>query len=92
MAFVSGLPRTVNGCDTIWDIFDRLTKLAHFLLMRLNYPLEKLAEMYINKTVSLHGIPFNIVSDINYRFTYMFWESLHKALDTKLQLSFAYHP
>ncbi|GJT87772.1 putative reverse transcriptase domain-containing protein [Tanacetum coccineum] len=34
MDFVSGLPRTPSGYDTIWVIVDRLTKSAHFLPMK----------------------------------------------------------
>lgn len=48
--------------------------------------------MYIESIVCLYGIPSSIVSDNNLRFTLRFWESLHKALGTKLCLSFAYHP
>lgn len=72
MDFVSGLPKTVKNFDTIWVVVDRLTKSAHFIPIRLNYPLDKLIEMYIEKIVNLHGIPSNIVSDRDPRFTSRF--------------------
>src|SRR4051812_35744160 len=92
MDFVSGLPRTVKNYEANWVIVDRLTKSAHFLPMRMDYPMEKLAQLYIEKIVSLHGIPSSIVSDRDPRFTSKFWEGLQKALGTKLRLSSAYHP
>jgi transposase InsO family protein len=52
----------------------------------------KLAEIYIDQIVRLHGIPSSIVSDRDPRFTSMFWESLQVALGTKLRMSSAYHP
>ena len=73
-------------------IVDRLTKSAHFIPIRMDYPLERLAELYIEKIVSLHGIPSSIVSDRDPRFTSKFWEGLQRALGTKLRLSSAYHP
>ncbi|WMV08301.1 hypothetical protein MTR67_001686 [Solanum verrucosum] len=63
MDFVSGLPRTQRNHDAIWVIVDRLTKSAHFLAIRMDYTLERLAELYINENVRLHGIPMSIVSD-----------------------------
>ncbi|GJU16460.1 putative reverse transcriptase domain-containing protein [Tanacetum coccineum] len=51
MDFVTKLPKTANGYDTIWVIVDRLTK-----------------------------------------FTSLFWQALHKALGTRLDMSTAYHP
>ncbi|CAJ2662214.1 unnamed protein product [Trifolium pratense] len=52
----------------------------------------KLAEIYVEQIVKLHGIPSSIVSDRDPRFTSRFWESLLEALGTKLRLSSAYHP
>ena len=57
MDFVSGLPKTAKGNDSIWVIVDRLTKLTYFLLMKINHPMEKLAEVYIEVIVRLYGIP-----------------------------------
>lgn len=71
---------------------DRLTKPAHFSPMKINHSLQKLAKMYINEIVRLHGIPSSIVSGRDLRVTSSFWEGLQKALDTKLRLSSAYHP
>lgn len=92
MDFVVGLPRTPKGLDSIWVIVDRLTKSAHFIPINIRYSLERLTSLYVSEIVRLHGVPSSIVSDRDPRFTSRFWESLHKALGTKLRLSSAYHP
>ena len=73
MVFVTGLPKTVRGNDSIWSIIDRLTKSIHFLPVKIEHPVEKLVEMYIEEIVRLHGIPSSIVSDRDLRFTSKFW-------------------
>ncbi|KAI3704334.1 hypothetical protein L1987_74552 [Smallanthus sonchifolius] len=92
MDFITKLPRTSSGHDSIWVIIDRLTKSAHFLPIREDYRVEKLARIYIDEIVSCHGIPLNIISDRDSRFTSRFWQSLQSALGTRLDLSTAYHP
>lgn len=92
MDFMSELLRTMKNCDTTWVIVDRLAKSAHFILMRLDYPLERLEKLYIKRIVSSHGIPSSIVSDRDLRFTSRFMESFKMDLYMKLHLSSAYHP
>ena len=46
----------------------------------------------MNEIIRLHGVPVSIVLERNLRFTSHFWESLHKALGTKLNFSTAFHP
>ena len=92
MNFVMGLPRMTTGYDAIWVIVDRLTKFAHFLPIRANYPLERLAQLYIQEIIRLHGIPLTIISNRDPRFTSRFWGALQEAFGTKLCLSTAYHP
>jgi hypothetical protein len=92
MDFINGLPRTPRGNDSIWVIVDRLTKVAHFIPVRTSYGGDKLARLYVNNILKLHGIPKRIVSDRGAQFTSKFWKSLHKALGTKLDFSSAYHP
>ena len=72
MDFVIGLSRASFRYDAIWVIVDRLTKFAHFLPIRVSYTLEKLAQLYIQEIVRLHGIPSTIISDRNPRFTSRF--------------------
>jgi hypothetical protein len=83
---------TPAGYDSIWVIVDRLTKVAHFIPVRTNYTGAKLAELYMDRIVCLHGVPKNIVSDQGSQFTSQFWRKLHECLDTHLNFSSAYHP
>ncbi|CAJ2652659.1 unnamed protein product [Trifolium pratense] len=92
MDFVTSLPSTPSGFDSIWVIVDRLTKSAHFIPINISFPVAKLAEIYIRVIVKLHGVPSSIVSDRDPRFTSRFWKSLQEALGSKLRLSSAYHP
>ncbi|GJU23189.1 retrotransposon protein, putative, ty3-gypsy subclass [Tanacetum coccineum] len=92
MDFVTKLPKTATGQDTIWVIVDRLTKSAHFLPMREDDTLEKLTRQYLKEVVSKHGVPVSIISDRDGKFTSHFWKSLNKALGTRLDMSTAYHP
>ncbi|GKD74398.1 putative reverse transcriptase domain-containing protein [Tanacetum coccineum] len=92
MYFITKLPKSSQGFDTIWVIVDRLTKSAHFLPIRENDLLDKLARLYLNKIVARHGIPISIICDHDGRFTSKFWRSFQKDLGTDLSMSTAYHP
>ena len=80
MDFVVGLPRTLKGYDSIWVIVDRLTKSAHFLLVKTTYTAAQYARLYLDEIVSLHGVPTSIVSDRGPQFTSKFWQSFQEAL------------
>ncbi|GJR71908.1 putative reverse transcriptase domain-containing protein [Tanacetum coccineum] len=69
MDFVTKLPRTSSGNDTIWVIMDRLTKSAHFIPMHEDYKMDRLARLYLNEIVARHGVPISIISDRDSRFT-----------------------
>lgn len=88
MDFVVGFPKTAKGSDLIWVIVDRLTKSAHFIPIKITYPLQKQAYIYIDKIMKLHGTPSSIILDRDPGF----WEILQEALVTKLRLSSGYHP
>ncbi|GKE69690.1 putative reverse transcriptase domain-containing protein [Tanacetum coccineum] len=51
MDFISKLPRTPSGYDSIWFIVDRLTKSAHFISMNEKYKMEKLTRLYLKEIV-----------------------------------------
>jgi hypothetical protein len=72
MDFVGGLPKTAKGNEVIWVVVDRLTKSAHFIAIKTGMLVPKLAEIYVEQIVKLHGIPSSIVSDRDPRFTSRF--------------------
>ncbi|GJV60834.1 putative reverse transcriptase domain-containing protein [Tanacetum coccineum] len=92
MDFITKLPRTPSGYDSIWVIVDRLTKSAHFIPMNEKYKMEKLTRLYLKEIVCRHGVPVSIISDRDPRFISRFWRSLQKSLGTNLDMSTAYHP
>ena len=91
MDFVTGLPWTQRQHDAIWVIVDRLTKSTHFLPINVEDSLEKLAQLYVDEIMRLHGVTVSIVSYLDPRFTYSFYPSLQAALGTRLPFSIAFH-
>ena len=92
MDFVMALPRTTKGHDSIWVIVDRLTKVARFLPVKLNFNVLQYSRIYMREIVRVHGVLLSIVSDRDPKFTSGFWNSLQSALGTENRLSTAYHP
>ena len=92
MDFITGLPRTKRGHNAIWVVIDRLSKVAHFLPIREAITTSQLADLYISRIVSLHGVPKRIISDRGSLFVSKFWGSMQEAMGTRLSFSTAYHP
>jgi hypothetical protein len=63
MDFIFSLPKTPTGEDSIWVFVDRLTKSAHFIPIKVKDPMDKLARLYVQNIVRLHGVPSAIISD-----------------------------
>nr|GFB67509.1 retrotransposon protein, putative, Ty3-gypsy subclass [Tanacetum cinerariifolium] len=82
MDFVTGLPQTQRRHDSIWVVVDRLTKSAHFLPIRKDYSVSRLAKIFQQEIVRLHDTPSAIVSDRDPRFASCFWKGLQKAWGT----------
>ena len=92
MDFITKLPRTTRGVDSIWVIVDRLTKSANFIPIQESISAEKLADTYVREVVARHGIPVSVVSDRDVRFTSRFWKWFHDEMGTRLDFSIAFHP
>ena len=63
MDFITGLPMTQQGHDSIWVIVDRLTKSAYFIPVNIRYHVVKYTKLYVSQIVRLHGVPRTIISD-----------------------------
>lgn len=75
MDFVMGLPHTLRVFDSIWVIVDQLTKSTHFILVCSTFNAERLAHIYIQEIVWLHGVAIPIISDRGSQFTSSFWRT-----------------
>nr|GEU33051.1 putative reverse transcriptase domain-containing protein [Tanacetum cinerariifolium] len=92
MDFVTRLPCTKKKNDAIWVVVDRLTKSAHFLPIRMDFSISRLADIFKEEIVRFHGTPAAIVSDRYPRFTSRFWKGLQNALGSRLKFSTTFHP
>ena len=90
--FILGLPKAPTGKDSIWVVVDHLTKSAHFIPIKIKDPMDKLARLYVQNIVRLHGVPTAIISDRDSRFTLRFWKSLQKEMGTEFKFSTTFHP
>jgi hypothetical protein len=82
MDFVVGLSLTSHRHNVILVIVDKLTKSAHFILVRETYDVTDVACVFVSEVIRLHGIPKKIISDTDSRFTSRFWTSLQSTLVT----------
>ena len=69
MDFMTGLPRSSRGLDSIWVIVDRLTKSAHFLLVKTTYKASHYTKLYVDEIVRVHRVPMSIILDHGPQFT-----------------------
>nr|GEY04241.1 reverse transcriptase domain-containing protein [Tanacetum cinerariifolium] len=92
MDFVTKLPKSSQGYDTIWVIVDRLTKSAIFTPIRETDPMDKLARIYLKEVVTRHGIPVSIISDRDPRLPISSSRaSDDKSFNSSIIVSFALH-
>lgn len=90
--FVFGFPKDSQGRDGVLVFVDRLSKMVHLTAVKQSITAEESAAVFLDSVFRLHGLPETLVSDRDPRFTSLFWRSLFKLLDTKLQMSTAAHP
>ncbi|TIB19641.1 hypothetical protein E3P88_04142 [Wallemia ichthyophaga] len=91
MDIVTGLPKSSKANDSIFVVVDYLSKMAHFIPMKIGSGSQVMAQLFMENIFRLHGLPKTIVSDGDPRFISEFWKSLHKSLGVKLAFSTANH-
>jgi transposase InsO family protein len=92
MDFITDLPLS-DGCDQLWVIIDRFTKMAHFLpLLKDGKTANDLAKIFAREVWRHHGLPSDIVSDRDSRFTSEVWKEFLRLSDIRPRMSTAFHP
>lgn len=91
MDFVVDLPLSL-GCQVIWVVVDRFSKMAHFIPLARLPSARALASLFIQDIFRLHGLPSSVVSDRGPQFMAKFWRVFCLSLKITVSLSSAYHP
>jgi len=73
-------------------VVNKFTKYTHFILVNLTHKTTNIVKIYMKEIARLHGIPKEIVIDINPKFNSNFWKELFKSFGKNLNFSIAYHP
>ena len=90
--FITGLTQTKQGNDAILTVVDRLTKMVHLIPTTTTCSSAQFAKLLRDHVISKHGVPKDIVSDRDPRFTGKFWEEVTKHLNIHRSMSTSFHP
>ena len=92
MDFIIGLPKRKNRIDSIFVVVGKLSKETQFIPVKSTYKAVHIADIFLKEIFRLHGIPKEIISDRDTKFTINFWRSVFFELETQLNFITAYHP
>jgi hypothetical protein len=89
---ITGLPKSKAGNDAIYVFVCKLSRQVHYVACHTAISAPKLARLFFNHVIRLHGVPINIISDRDPRFTASFWQTLIAIMGSKLLMSTSFHP
>ena len=92
MDFITQLPMTKNGYDSIMVVVDSFSKRSHFIPCKTTLTGAQCAQLFYKEIYKHHGLPIKIISDRDTKFTSTFWQTLFPLLGTSLAMSTAYRP
>ncbi|PKI34301.1 hypothetical protein CRG98_045299 [Punica granatum] len=90
MDFITGLPSS-KGKTIILTVIDRLSKYGHFIALPAHITSHRVAEVFVNNIIRLHGVPRVIITDRDPKFMHSFWQEINRLQGTTLAFSTAYH-
>jgi hypothetical protein len=92
MDFITRLPRSTKQNDAIMVVVDKLSNPAHFILIKSTCKEIYISIIFMKEIFRLHGMPKEIISDRDTKFTSNFWKYLFVGFETKFLFSISYHP
>ena len=72
MDFITGLPKSAKQNDAIMVVVDKLSKSAHFIHVKSTCKALDIAKIFMKEIFILHGMPRDIISDRDIKFTSSF--------------------
>jgi len=92
MDFITDLPLS-EQCDQLWVVVDRFTKMSHFIpLPKEGKSASDLARTFAREVWRHHGLPADIISDRDSRFTSAVWQEFLTLSGIRPRMSTAFHP
>ena len=88
--FITQLP-VVAGKDTILVVYDRLSKMTHFVAATEEMLAEELARLFRDNIWKLHGLPESVVLDRGPQFAAELTKELNRILGIETRLSTVFH-
>jgi hypothetical protein len=92
MDFITGFPKSTKQNDVIMIVVEKLSKVAHFIPVKSTCKAIDISSIFMKEIFRLHGMPKEIISGRDTKFTSFFWKSLFVGLETKFLFSIVYHP
>lgn len=90
--FITDLPHTERGYDSVFVVVDKLSKMVHFIPTQKTATAVQVARLFFDNIFKYHGLPETIISDRDTKFTSGFWQELWRLCGTRLNMSTAFHP
>jgi len=90
--FVFGLPKDAKNRTGILVFVDRFSKMVHLAAVPAQVTAKETAHIFLEVVFKHHGLPKELVSDRDPRFTSHFWRAVFDKLGTQLSMSTAAHP
>ncbi len=91
MDFIVALPKS-DQYDAIVTFTDRMTKMLVAVPTSTNLTAPQTAEIFFRHIFCQHGMPTELVSDRDPRFSSQFWQELFRSMGVKIAMTTAYHP
>jgi hypothetical protein len=91
MDFMVSLPPS-RSFDAIMVVVDRFCKMAHFIPTKESATTQEMGRLFFSHMFKHHGLPKDIVSNQDPKFTRKFWRALWKRMGSKLKMNTSFQP
>ena len=92
MDFIIEIPLTIRNHTGIVVFVDRLTKMVRLAPLRTGFSASDVIDQLISQVFKHHGLPTELVTNRDMRFTSAFFHRLMENWEVKQKMSTSFHP